>query len=97
MKNFIINTDKLTQMQLGRVQKSLRQRFNYEGEIMTLQELIEFRNPVKKHIYTRTYETDECFNGPRSVTKTIQKYILDCQDNFGFDVPKIIYDCIEFN
>jgi hypothetical protein len=80
----IFNTEQLNPMQKGRLEKSLLQKFRFSEGIYTLKDYIE-KYAVDKYIATVATKTG-----------TKQELSIKTKDGQGIDIPKIVYDALNF-
>lgn len=80
----IFNTEKLTPMQKGRLDKSLRQKFRFSEGIYTLKNYIEI------------YATDKYIATIATKTGTREQHSIKNKKGLGVDIPKIVYDALKF-
>lgn len=81
-----INTDGLTPMQLGRLNKSLAEQYRFSEGVFTLREYI-IKYGVGKRLATV---------GTKSGIKEGVPS-LDIGDGRSIDIPKMVYNCLSFD
>ena len=104
--NDLINTDSLTNLQIGRLESVINKHRHFDGRATTFNRLISELKPTSKHVTNKTefyswkkYKNmfiDEQIKYEKKLMNTFLYYFSYVVDHemFSVEIPKILFDAL---